>query len=345
MKEPTPKSTGHIYLDFEKPISELEGKAYELRRMAAESVDSNKEVLINEAVKLEAKAQQLLQDTYAKLTPWQKTQVARHPNRPHFLDYMGELVEDFTNLAGDRAFGEDEAVMAGIGRFRGQTVAFIGHEKGSDTQSRIRHNFGMGRPEGYRKGVRIMELAERFNIPVITLIDTAGAYPGLAGEERGQAEAIARSTDLCLRLGVPLIAVITGEGMSGGAIAFATANHVAMLEHATYAVISPEGCASILFKNSDKGKDAAAIAKEAAEKARDAAAAMKITAQDLASLSVIDEIIEEPMGGAHRDAANTIAKIGGSIEAALNSLSGMAPDELRRQRRDKFLRMGREGLA
>ena len=329
MKEPTPKSTGHIYLDFEKPISELEGKAHELRQMAAEG--GGDQGLINEAAKQEAKAQQLLKDTYAKLTPWQKTQVARHPNRPHFVDYMSELVEDFTNLAGDRSFGEDEAVMAGLGRFRGRTLAFIGHEKGSDTQSRIRHNFGMGRPEGYRKAVRIMELADRFKFPVVTLIDTAGAYPGLAGEERGQAEAIARSTDLCLQLGVPLITIFAGEGMSGGAIAFATANHIIMLEHSTYAVISPEGCASILFHDADKAKDAAV--------------AMKITAQDLKSLNVIDEILEEPVGGAHRDPKSIIAKTGDALEAALTSLQGLSADDLRKRRREKFLKMGREGLA
>ncbi len=328
MKEPTPKSTGHTYLDFEKPIAELEGKAHELRQMAAEGGD---QVLINEAAKHEAKAQQLLKDTYGKLTAWQKTQVARHPNRPHFLDYMGELVEDFTPMAGDRCFGEDEAVMAGLGRFRGQTLAIIGHEKGSDTQSRIRHNFGMGRPEGYRKAARIMELADRFKLPVVTMIDTAGAYPGLAGEERGQAEAIARSTDLCLQLGVPVITIFIGEGMSGGAIAFATANHIIMLEHSTYAVISPEGCASILFRSADK--------------AMDAATAMKITAQDLKSLSVIDDILEEPVGGAHRDPKSMIAKAGDALEQALTTLSSLSPDELRRQRREKFLKMGREGLA
>ncbi len=328
MKEPTPKSTGHTYLDFEKPIAELEGKAHELRQMAAEGGD---QVLVNEAAKHEAKAQQLLKDTYAKLTPWQKTQVARHPNRPHFLDYMGELVEDFTNMAGDRCFGEDEAVMAGIGRFRGQSLFIIGHEKGSDTQSRIRHNFGMGRPEGYRKAARIMELADRFKMPVVTIIDTAGAYPGLAGEERGQAEAIARSTDMCLSLGVPLVTIFAGEGMSGGAIAFATSNHIIMLEHSTYAVISPEGCASILFRDSDKAKDAAA--------------AMKITAQDLKSLGVIDEILVEPVGGAHRDPKAMISSAGDALEAALKTLGALSPDELRRQRREKFLRMGREGLA
>lgn len=329
MKEPTPKPTGHIYLDFEKPISELEGKAYELRQMAAEG--GGDQVLLNEAAKHDAKAHQLLKDTYSKLTPWQKTQVARHPNRPHFLDYMSELVEDFTTMAGDRAFGEDEAVLAGIGRFRGQTLAIIGHEKGSDTQSRIRHNFGMGRPEGYRKAVRIMELADRFKLPVVTMIDTAGAYPGLSGEERGQAEAIARSTDLCLRLGVPVITIFIGEGMSGGAIAFATANHIIMLEHSTYAVISPEGCASILFRSADK--------------AMDAAAAMKITAQDLKSLDVIDNVLEEPVGGAHRDPKTIITQTGDALEDALRTLSALSPNDLRTHRREKFLKMGREGLA
>jgi acetyl-CoA carboxylase carboxyl transferase subunit alpha len=316
-------------LDFEKPIAELEGRAQEMRQMATEGGDQA--VLLNEAAKCEAKAQQLLKDAYGKLNPWQKTQVARHPNRPHFTDYINELVEDFTPLAGDRGFGEDGALIAGLGRFRGQSIAVIGHEKGADTQSRLKHNFGMAKPEGYRKSVRIMELADRFGLPVISIIDTPGAYPGMEGEERGQAEAIARSTDACLRLGVPLVSLIIGEGGSGGAVALATGNKVLMLEHAIYSVITPEGCASILWHDSDKAKDAAA--------------AMKLTAQDLQGLNIIDDIVDEPVGGAHRDAAKTIADSGSALERALNSLSGMDREPLRLQRRGKYLEMGRTGLS
>ena len=277
--------------------------------------------------KLQQKAHQALVDTYAKLTPWQKTQVARHPDRPHCLDYVKALIEDFTPLAGDRYYAEDAAIMGGIGRFRGRSVMVIGHEKGSDTESRIRHNFGMARPEGYRKAVRLMDLAERFGMPVVTLVDTAGAYPGIGAEERGQAEAIARSTDRCLSLGVPLVAVIIGEGGSGGAVAIATANRVMMLEHAIYTVASPEAAASILWRDPAR--------------AIDAATSMKITAQDLKSLGVIDVIITEPVGGAHRDTAMIFKQTAGAIAGALTEFSGMSADGIREQRQEKFLQIGR----
>ncbi|WP_395685888.1 acetyl-CoA carboxylase carboxyltransferase subunit alpha [Aestuariivirga sp.] len=312
------------YLDFEATIAELEGKIAELRTLAS----GDKAVSISEEVKgLEKKAAKQLTDLYAKLEPWQKAQVARHPERPHTLDYIGQLITEFTPMAGDRKFAEDHAVVGGPGRFNGRPVMVIGQEKGRDTTSRLKHNFGMARPEGYRKAVRLMELADRFGLPVISFVDTAGAYPGIDAEERGQAEAIARSTDCCLALGVPSVAVIIGEGGSGGAIAIATANVVLMLEHAIYSVISPEGAASILWRD--------------ASRARDAAAAMKITAQDLKKLGVIDEIVPEPRGGAHRGPKDAIAATGEAIARALEAFSGMSGDVLRSKRREKFLAIGR----
>jgi acetyl-CoA carboxylase carboxyl transferase subunit alpha len=312
------------YLDFEKPVAELEAKIEELRALGAEG-DA---VAIGEDLeRLEARAAQALKTLYASLTPWQKTQVARHPQRPHALDYIETLVTDFTPLAGDRKFGEDEAIVGGFGRFRGESLCVIGHEKGSATESRIKHNFGMARPEGYRKAVRLMELAQRFQIPVLSLVDTAGAYPGIGAEERGQAEAIARSTEACLALGVPNVAVIIGEGGSGGAIAIATANRVLMLEHAIYSVISPEGAASILWRDTAK--------------AQEAATSMKITAQDLIKFGIIDAIVAEPVGGAHRDPAAAIAETGEAIAAALTQLGNLDHDAVRQQRREKFLNMGR----
>ena len=313
------------YLDFEKPIAELESKVAELSALNVE--DDGSVSITEEVTKLQQKAHQALVDTYAKLTPWQKTQVARHPDRPHCLDYVEALIEDFTPLAGDRYYAEDAAIMGGIGRFRGRSVMVIGHEKGSDTEGRIKHNFGMARPEGYRKAVRLMDLAERFGMPVVTLIDTAGAYPGIGAEERGQAEAIARSTDRCLSLGVPLVAVIIGEGGSGGAVAIATANRVLMLEHAIYTVASPEAAASILWRDPAR--------------AIDAATSMKITAQDLKALGVIDVIIPEPVGGAHRDTAMIFKQTAGVIAAALTEFAGMSADAIREQRHNKFLEIGR----
>src|ERR1043165_643887 len=312
------------YLDFEKPVAELEAKIEELRAIQA---GGNGVAIGDEIVRLEAKALQALEDLYAELTPWQKTQVARHPERPHCLDYIGALVTDFTPLAGDRKFGEDEAIIGGFGRFRGESICVIGQEKGAATESRLRHNFGMARPEGYRKAVRLMEMADRFDIPVISLVDTAGAYPGIGAEERGQAEAIARSTHACLELGVPNVALILGEGGSGGAVAIATANRVLMLEHAIYSVISPEGAASILWRDTAK--------------AQDAATSMKITAQDLVRFGVIDAIVPEPIGGAHRDPAAAMAATGEAIAHALAELRNLDPDAVRRQRRDKFLAIGR----
>jgi acetyl-CoA carboxylase carboxyl transferase subunit alpha len=317
----------YTFLDFEKPIAELESKVKELRALSPPDDLSIEE----EVAKLEAKADQLLRQTYMKLTPWQKTQVARHQGRPHFKDYVGRLIEDFTPLAGDRQFAEDAAIVGGLGRFRGRSVLVIGHEKGADTESRLRHNFGMARPEGYRKAVRLMRLADRFRLPVVTLVDTAGAYPGIGAEERGQAEAIARSTECCLELGVPLVAAIVGEGGSGGAIALAAANRVIMLEHAIYSVISPEGCASILWHSSDK--------------AQDAASAMKLTAQDLQRLRLVDTVVPEPIGGAHRSPHVTIDALGDAIGQALNDLAGREPAALRRERREKFLEMGRHALG
>ena len=311
------------YLDFEKPIAELESKVSELK-----GLEGGEGVSISEEIKkLEQKAKAALVDTYGKLTPWQKTQVARHPDRPHCLDYVKALIEDFTPRAGDRYFAEDEAVMGGLGRFRGKPVVIIGHEKGSDTEGRIRHNFGMARPEGYRKAVRLMDMADKFNLPVITLVDTAGAYPGIGAEERGQAEAIARSTDKCLELGVPIIAVVIGEGGSGGAVAIATANRILMLEHSIYTVASPEAAASILWRDSTK--------------AIDAATNMKITAQDLIGLKLIDAIIAEPTGGAHRAPRQAIDAASDMIAKGLTELDGMSAADLIKARRAKFLAMGR----
>jgi acetyl-CoA carboxylase carboxyl transferase subunit alpha len=312
------------YLDFEKPVADLQGKVQELRSLEKEG-DA---VAIGEEIgRLEAKAAQALAEIYGKLTPWQKTQVARHPDRPHFTDYVEELVEEFTPLAGDRKFAEDAAIVAGLGQFRGRRVAIIGHEKGNDTETRLKHNFGMARPEGYRKAVRMMGLADRFELPVIALVDTAGAYPGIGAEERGQAEAIARSTAACLDLGVPNVAVIIGEGGSGGAIALATASKVLMLEHSIYTVISPEGAASILWRDSSR--------------AQDAATGMKITADDLVRFGVVDAVIGEPVGGAHRDPEGVIQATGDAIAGALDALDNLSPDEIRRQRRDKYLAIGR----
>jgi acetyl-CoA carboxylase carboxyl transferase subunit alpha len=312
------------FLDFEAPVAELEGKIAELRALA----QGDSSVSIAEEVKsLEGKAVKILNDLYANLTPWQKTQVARHDNRPRALHYIRSMITDFTPLAGDRKFAEDEAIVGGLGRFQGDAVVVIGQEKGSDTQTRLKHNFGMAKPEGYRKAVRLMEMAGRFGLPVITLVDTSGAYPGVDAEERGQAEAIARSTDCCLTLGVPLVSVIIGEGGSGGAIAIATGNCVLMLEHAIYSVISPEGAASILWRDPGRNKDAAA--------------ALKITAQDLKKLGVIDEIIPEPQGGAHRQPAKAMANVSEAVERALKTFSGLSADVLRTQRREKFLSVGR----
>jgi len=312
------------YLDFEKPVAELEAKAEELRAMQAGDDAAN---IADEIVRLQTKAAQALRDLYSELTPWQKTQVARHPQRPHCLDYINALIPEFIAFAGDRKFAEDEAIVGGFGRFRGESICVIGHEKGSSTESRLKHNFGMARPEGYRKAVRLMEMADRFDIPVLSLVDTAGAYPGIDAEERGQAEAIARSTEACLNLGVPNIAVILGEGGSGGAVAIATANRVLMLEHAIYSVISPEGAASILWRDTTK--------------AQDAATNMKITAADLTAFGIIDGIVSEPIGGAHRDPAAAIASTGEAIGNALAELKGLDRETVRRQRRDKFLAIGR----
>ena len=312
------------YLEFEKPVADIEGKIHELRDVAKD--DDNVD-LSGEIEKLEIKASETLADLYSKLTPWHKTQIARHPDRPHFRDYLEAFVTDFMPLSGDRYFGEDKAIVAGFGRFDGQSVAIIGHEKGNDTESRLKHNFGMARPEGYRKAVRIMELANRFGIPVITLVDTAGAYPGVGAEERGQAEAIARSIEECLKLTVPIISIVIGEGGSGGAIAIATANRVYMLEHAVYSVISPEAGASILWRD--------------AAKAKDVATAMKITAQDLQQLGIIDGIIAEPVGGAHREPAGVLANTAEMIRNALSELGELDGAALRQQRREKFLAIGR----
>jgi acetyl-CoA carboxylase carboxyl transferase subunit alpha len=310
------------FLDFEKPIAELQARIDELRDTAG----ADEAGIGPEVAKLQAKADRLLVDTYAKLTPWQKTQVARHPERPHFKDYVAGLIDDFMPLAGDRNFGDDTAIIGGLGRFGGRRVMVVGHEKGDDTASRLKHNFGMGKPEGYRKAIRLMELADRFGIPVVTLVDTSGAFPGVQAEERGQAEAIARSTEACLALGVPMVAAVVGEGGSGGAVALAAANQVLMFEHAVYSVISPEGCASILWRTP--------------EKAPDAAEAMRVTADDLARLGVVDRIIAEPVGGAHRDPGLAIATLGKAIGDALDTLAGRDGDTLRRERRQKFLAMG-----
>src|SRR5947199_3157093 len=311
------------YLDFEKPIAELETKVAELRETGNRSEDIDIDA---EVGRLEAKANKLLRDTYAKLTAWQKTQVARHPERPHFKDYVAGIAEDFLPLAGDRSFADDPAIVGGFARVDGRRVMLIGHEKGDDTASRLKHNFGMAKPEGYRKAIRLMRLADRFGLPVVTLVDTPGAFPGVEAEERGQAEAIARSTEECLALGVPIVAVIVGEGGSGGAVAIASANRVLMFEHAIYSVISPEGCASILWRTADK--------------AADAAEAMKITAQDQLALGVIDRIVPEPLGGAQRDPDAAIGSLKGAILEELDGCSKLGPTELRAQRRAKFLAIG-----
>jgi acetyl-CoA carboxylase carboxyl transferase subunit alpha len=314
------------YLDFEKPVAELDARADELRGLSTSGSDLSEEI-----TRIEERAAQTLNDLYAALTPWQKTQVARHPQRPHCIDYLNGLITDFTPLAGDRKFAEDEAMMGGFGRFRGESVCVIGQEKGATTETRLKHNFGMARPEGYRKAVRLMEMADRFGIPVISLVDTAGAYPGIGAEERGQAEAIARSTDACLSLGVPNVALVIGEGGSGGAIAIATCNRVLMLEHAIYSVISPEAASSILWRDSSK--------------AQEAATNMKITAQDLLRFGVIDTVLPEPAGGAHRDPVGMIGRAGDAIAAALDELRQLDSNELRRQRRAKFLDIGRKLTA
>ncbi|MGK6313213.1 acetyl-CoA carboxylase carboxyltransferase subunit alpha [Neorhizobium sp. DT-125] len=312
------------YLDFEKPISDLEGKIHELKKLASEdeSIDTSEEI-----GRLEARVREATKEIYAKLGAWEKTQVARHPQRPHFVNYAAQLFTDFTPLAGDRNFGEDAAIQAGLARFNGMPVAVIGQEKGHDTKSRLKHNFGSPRPEGYRKAIRIMEMAGRFGLPVITLVDTAGAYPGVGAEERGQAEAIARSTEMCLALKVPMVSVVIGEGGSGGAIAIATGNRVYMLEHAIYSVISPEGAASILWRDSTR--------------AREAATNMKITADDLKALGIIDDIIPEPIGGAHREPDTVIAATGKVIASALDDLGKLSGEEVRAARRQKFLDIGR----
>ena len=317
----------HNFLDFEKPIAELEGKIEELRHLS----DDGEINIAEEVARLQAKVDRLLRQTYAKLSSWQTTQVARHPDRPHSSDYIAGLIEDFTPLAGDRLFAEDQAIVGGLGRFRGFSVVVISQEKGADTNSRVAHNFGMARPEGYRKARRLMCLADRFGLPVLTLIDSAGAYPGVGAEERGQAEAIARAIETCLSLKVPLISVIIGEGGSGGAIAIATANEVLMLEHAVYSVISPEGCASILWRSGEQ-------AKEAAE-------ALKMTAQDLLKLGVIDAIVPEPLGGAQRDQVAAIKTVGEALEKSLLGLRKLDGAALRQSRREKFLDIGRKGLA
>jgi len=311
------------YLDFEKPIAELETRVAELRETAASSdeIDIDAEVS-----KLETKSAKLLRDTYAKLTPWQKALVARHPDRPHFKDYVAGIADDFLPLAGDRSFADDPAITGGLARIDGRRVMLLGHEKGDDTASRLRHNFGMAKPEGYRKAIRLMRLADQFGVPVVTLVDTPGAFPGVEAEERGQAEAIARSTEECLRLGVPMVAVIVGEGGSGGAVAIASANRVLMFEHAVYSVISPEGCASILWRTADK--------------AAEAAEAMKITAADLKALGVVDRIVDEPLGGAHRDPDAAIGALKGALIEELDGCGRLGRDELRAQRRAKFLAIG-----
>ena len=316
------------YLDFEKPLAEIEGKAEELRAMARKNEEMDIE---DEARALDAKAQALLKELYKKLTPWRKCQIARHPERPHCKDYIDALFSEYTPLAGDRNFADDDAVMGGLARFDDKPVVIIGHEKGHDTESRLKRNFGMARPEGYRKAVRLMDLADRFRIPVITLVDTPGAYPGKGAEERGQSEAIARSTEKCLQIGVPVISVVIGEGGSGGAVAFATANRVAMLEHSVYSVISPEGCASILWKDS--------------EKMREAAEALRLTAQDLLNLGVADQVISEPLGGAHRGREETIRSVGNALRGMLKDLSDTKPKKLIADRRRKFLDIGTKGLA
>jgi len=316
------------YLEFERPLAEIEGKAEELRAMGRDNEDMDIEA---EAKALDKKARALLDELYAKLTPWRKCQVARHPDRPHCKDYIQELFQEYTPLAGDRNFADDHSIMGGLARLGDRPVVVIGHEKGHDTKSRIARNFGMARPEGYRKAIRLMDLANRFGLPVISLVDTPGAFPGKGAEERGQSEAIARSTEKCLQLTVPLISVIIGEGGSGGAVAFATANRLVMLEHSIYSVISPEGCASILWKD--------------AEKMREAAEALRLTAQDLTTLGICDQIIAEPKGGAHRDPKSTIQAVGQTLAKLLDELGKKKPDSLMKDRRQKFLDMGTKGLA
>ena len=315
------------YLDFEKPIAEIEGKLQELRHLSDDSGVN----MLDEVMRLEGKVDRLLRQTYSRLTPWQKTQVARHQQRPHCSDYIARLITDFLPLAGDRAFGEDRAVIGGIGRFQGHTTMIVGQEKGADTEGRVAHNFGMANPEGYRKAVRLLRLAERFQVPVLTLIDTPGAYPGVGAEERGQAEAIARCIEACLDVRVPVVAMVIGEGGSGGAIALGVADRVLMMEHAIYSVISPEGCASILWRD-------AAHAETAAE-------ALRLTAEDLQSLGVIDGIVPEPVGGAHRDAASAIDQAGTALEEAFTALRGLEGAALRSQRREKFLALGSVGAS
>lgn len=311
-----------VFLDFEKPIAALEARIAELGETASEgSINIDAEIR-----RLRVKADRMLAETYGRLTPWHKTQVARHPERPHFCDYVSGLFDDFVELAGDRAFADDKAILGGLARMGERRLLVIGHEKGSDTQSRLHHNFGMGKPEGYRKAIRLMELADRFGLPVVTLIDTSGAFPGVQAEERGQAEAIARSTEACLRLGVPIVACVVGEGGSGGAVALAAADRVLMFEHAVYSVISPEGCASILWRTSDK--------------ADEAAQAMRLTAQDLSALGVVDRIVPEPVGGAHRDGPAAVEALSAALQEELNSLADQDADTLRRRRGDKFLAMG-----
>jgi len=316
------------YLEFEKPLAEIEGKAVELRALAERSEDNMD--IEQEAAALDKKAQSMLTDLYKDLNPWRKCQVARHQDRPHCQDYIRELFTEYTPLQGDRNFADDAAVMGGLARFKDQPVVVIGHEKGSDTSSRIKRNFGMARPEGYRKAIRLMEMADKFGLPIITLVDTPGAYPGKGAEERGQSEAIARSTEKCLQVGVPLISIITGEGGSGGAVAFATADKLLMLEHSVYSVISPEGCASILWKD--------------AEKMREAAAALRLTAQDLEKLGVADMVLPEPMGGAQRNHAQTYTTVSDAISACLDELKDFKPKELINNRRQKFLDLGSKGL-
>ena len=315
------------FLDFERPIAELEGKIKELRHLG-DAGDLN---IVDEVSRLQSKVERLLRQTYGKLTPWQKTQVARHADRPRLGDYVEALVSDFVPLSGDRAFGDDPAIVAGLGRLRGYSALVLGHEKGADTESRVAHNFGMARPEGYRKAARAMALADRFGLPAVALVDTPGAYPGIGAEERGQAEAIARAIKTCLDLRVPLVGVVVGEGGSGGAVALAAADRVLMLENAVYSVISPEGCASILWRSADK--------------AREAAEALRLTAQDLEALGVVDKVIPEPVGGAHRDPKSVLAAVGDEVERALRELVPVPGGELRARRREKFMRMGRRGLA
>ena len=330
-RQTAPKDGKHLamqaYLDFEKPIADLESKIEELRHLSSEGEVN----IVDEVSRLQSKVQRLLTQTYNKLTPWQKAQVARHQNRPHALSYIEGMIDDFPPLAGDRAFAEDTAIVGGLGRFRGRSVVIIGTEKGSNTETRIRHNFGMARPEGYRKAQRLMELADRFSLPLITLVDTPGAYPGVDAEARGQAEAIARSIETCIKVRAPFVSVVIGEGGSGGAIALAVADRVLMLEHAIYSVISPEGCASILWRNQDK--------------AADAAEALKLTSGDLFKLAVIDGIVSEPLGGAHREPDVAINKVAEVIEKSLNELASIPLDALIQQRRAKFLAMGQKGLG